>query len=57
MFQRLKKVSKVFKKMAYTRKPIKINKIYCKGCLGGRWQSKFISLISFVLNICVHCCV
>ena len=35
MFQRLKKRNKVLKKMAYTRKPIKINEIYCKRCLGG----------------------
>ena len=34
MFQRPKKRNKVFKKMAYTRKPTKINKIYCKRCLG-----------------------
>ena len=25
-----------FKKMAYTRKPIKMNEVYCKRCLSGR---------------------
>ena len=35
MFQRLKKRNKVFKKMAYTKKPIKMNEIYCKRSLGG----------------------
>ena len=34
MFQGLKKETK-FKKMAYTRKPIKMNQIYWKRCLGG----------------------
>ena len=43
--------------MAYTGKPIKINEIYCKRCLGVGWESKYINLISFALNIFIHCCV
>ena len=35
-FNHSKKEAKL-KKMAYTRKPIKMNKIYCKWCLGGGW--------------------
>ena len=37
MFQRLKKRKKGFKKMAYTRKPIKMNEIYCERCFDGVW--------------------
>ena len=35
MFQKLQKKQQSLKKMAYTRKPIKINGIYCKRRLGG----------------------
>ena len=37
MFQRLKKKKKKKKKMTCTRKPIKINEIYRKRCLGEGW--------------------
>ena len=42
-----KQTNKVYKKVAYTRKPIKMNEIYCN----------YVNLISFVLNIFIHCCV
>ena len=35
MFQRLNKRNKVYEKITYTRKPVKINKIYYKRCLAG----------------------
>ena len=57
MFQQLKKKKTSLNKMAYTRKPIKINEIHGKKCLGGVWQSNYINLISFVLNIFTHLCV
>ena len=37
MFQQLKKKKTSLNKMAYTRKPIKINEIHGKKCLGGVW--------------------
>ena len=35
MFQLDKKRNKLLKKKTYTRKPIKMNEIYCKRHLGG----------------------
>ena len=48
MFQKLKTRNKAFQKMAYTRKPTKINEIYCKRCLGGYGTVHISILISFV---------